>query len=331
MNQEKFIDLHIHSNYSDGLLSPKEIVNYAAKYNLAAIAIADHDITSGIPEALEEGKRLNIEIVPAVELSAEMVPILEGSAVFDPEAQTQGEAHPSIPHDLKRSRMESNQRIENLPTPQVSSYSKEMHILGYFIDWTDNSLEEKLHFFREKRKERAYSIYEKLTNLGIKLNPQILEEIGRENHSFGRLNFARALVKEGYVHSISEAFKLYLDYGQPAYVKKALFKPKEAIELILQTGGIPILAHPYFITNPTIISTLVSFGLKGIEVWHRKHSSSSTQKLVSLAKKEGLLMTGGSDFHGESDTERPFIGSLRIPYIILEELKQCLPRYMFTI
>lgn len=313
MNQDKFIDLHIHSNYSDGLLSPKEIVNYAAKYNLAAIAIADHDITSGIPEASEEGKKLNIEIVPAVELSAEMVPILEDSDVLDPETQT------------RRSRMESNQRIENLPTPQVSSYSKEMHILGYFIDWTDNSLEEKLHFFREKRKERAYSIYEKLTKLGIKLNSQILEEIGRENHSFGRLNFARALVKEGYVHSISEAFKLYLDYGQPAYVKKALFKPKEAIELILQTGGIPILAHPYFITNPTIISTLVSFGLKGIEVWHRKHSSSSTQKLVSLAKKEGLLMTGGSDFHGETDTEKPFIGSLRIPYTILEELKQCLP------
>lgn len=283
---EKFIDLHIHSNYSDGLLSPKEIVNYASKCNLTAIALADHDTTSGIPEAIEEGKKVNIEIVPAVELSAE---------------------------------------IENSPGEESSSRSKEMHILGYYIDWKDITFQEKLHFFRQKRKERSYLIYEKLVKLEIKLNPEILENISKEERSFGRLHFARALIKEGYVSNITEAFQLYLDYGKPAYVKKVCFKPKEAIELIIHLGGIPILAHPYFTSLEEIISPLISFGLKGIEVWHSKHSSSRNQRLISLAKNEGLLMTGGSDFHGEMDKETSLIGGLKIPYSVVEEIKQCLP------
>lgn len=300
MSKEKFVDLHIHSNYSDGLLSPKEIVNYALKCNLTAIAIADHDTTLAIPEAVEEGKKINIEIVPAVELSAET----ENLASDVP-----------FPQDTNRS---------------GAYQGKEMHILGYYIDWRNVAFQEKLHFFRQKRKERAYLIYEKLLKLGIKLNPKILENISQENRSFGRLHFARALVKEGYVSNISEAFELYLDYGKSAYVEKVRLKPKEAIELILHLGGIPILAHPYFASLEKIISLLVSYGLKGIEVWHSKHSLSFTQRFISLAKKEGLLMTGGSDFHGEIDREmllrgNRLIGNLRIPYSIVEEMKQCLP------
>ncbi|HCJ67807.1 MAG TPA: hypothetical protein DHV62_10980 [Elusimicrobia bacterium] len=286
MSKEKFVDLHIHSYHSDGLLSPGEIVNYASKRNLTAIAIADHDTTSGIPEAIEEGKKVNIEIVSAVELSAE---------------------------------------IENSIGDKSSLKSKEIHILGYYIDWKDIAFQEKLHFFRQKRKERARLIYEKLVKLGIKLNPEILENISKEERSFGRLHFARALIKEGYVSNITEAFQLYLDYGKPAYVKKICFKPKEAIELIIHLGGIPILAHPYFTALEEIISPLVSFGLRGIEVWHSKHSSSHNWRLISLAKKQGLLMTGGSDFHGEMDKKTSLIGSLKIPYSVLKEMKQCLP------
>jgi len=281
---EKFIDLHIHSNYSDGLLSPKEIINYASKRNLVAIAIADHDTTFAIPEAIEEGKKVNIEVVPAIEFSAE---------------------------------------IENLTGEAHLPRGKEIHILGYYFDWKNPTLQEKLHFFRQKRKERAYLIYEKLVKLGIRLNPEILEKISKENRSFGRLHFARALVKEGHVSSIAEAFELYLDYGRSAYVEKVRFKPKEAIELIIHLGGIPILAHLYFAYSEKIFSSLISFGLKGIEVWHSKYSPSFTQKLISLAKKEGLLMTGGSDCHGETNTEKLLIGNLKIPYTILEELKQC--------
>ncbi len=284
---ERFIDLHIHSNYSDGLFSPKEIVDYASKRNLAAIALADHDTTSGIPEAIEEGEKTNIENVPAVELSIE---------------------------------------IDNSIRNVSSLKNKEIHILGYYIDWKNALLQERLYFFRQKRKERALQIYEKLLKLGIKLDPEILESISKEERSFGRMHFARALVKEGHVSNIYEAFQIYLDYGKPAYVGKVCFKPKEAIELIISLGGMPVLAHPYFTSLEEIISPLVSFGLKGIEVWHSRHSSAQNQKLISLAKKEGLLMTGGSDFHGEINKEMTLLGSLKIPYSVLKEMKQCLPR-----
>lgn len=284
---ERFIDLHIHSNYSDGLLSPKEIVDYALKRNLAAIAIADHDTTLGIPETVEEGKKGEIEIVPAVELSAEIENI--SSADFKSVNTTRG---------------------------------KEAHILGYYINCENEELQKILTFFRQKRKERAQQIYEKLQNLGIKLDPTILEEISSRERSFGRLHFARALVKEGYVTNISQAFQLYLNYGQPAYAEKTRLKPEEAIKLILRVGGIPVLAHPYFNSNETILQTFASYGLGGIEVWHGKHSPGSTQKLISLAKKLGLLMTGGSDYHGETDEQTPSIGNVKVPYSVLEELKQ---------
>lgn len=298
---EKFIDLHIHSYYSDGLLSPKEIVDYALKRNLAAIAIADHDTTLGIPETVEEGKKGEIEIVPAVELSAEMVPYSH---------------HP-----------ESNQRIENVFSTGFkldnTTGGKEAHILGYYINCENEELQKILTFFRQKRKERAQQIYEKLQNLGIKLDPTILSADSAERErSFGRLHFARALVKEGYVSNISQAFQLYLNYRQPAYVEKTRLKPEEAIKLILRAGGIPVLAHPYSNSDETILQTFASYGLEGIEVWHGKHSPGFTQKLISLAKKLGLLMTGGSDYHGETNEQTPYIGNVKVPYSVLEELKQ---------
>ncbi len=278
---ERFIDLHIHSYYSDGLLSPREIVDYALKRNLVAIAIADHDTTLGIAETVEEGKKRGIEIVPAVELSAE---------------------------------------IKNISS---TDGGKEAHILGYYINCENEELQKTLTFFRQKRKERAQQIYEKLQNLGIKLNPTILSTDSAERErSFGRLHFARALIKEGYVASISQAFQLYLNYGQPAYVEKTRLKPEEAIKLILRVGGIPVLAHPYFNSNETILQTFASYGLEGIEVWHSRHSPNFTQKLISLAKKLGLLMTGGSDYHGEINEEIPSIGNVKVPYSVLEELKQ---------
>jgi len=273
---EKFVDLHIHTTYSDGNLSPKEVVNCAYERRLAALSIADHDTTFGIAEAIEECRKKEIELIPAVELSI-----------------------------------------------KLKEVSEEIHLLGYYIDWQNQKLQEILKFLRDKRKERASQIYNKLEILGIKLGSEILDKISANNSSVGRLHFARTLVKQGHVQNISQAFQLYLDNGKPAYVDKIRLEPNEAIQLLLQVNGIPVLAHPYFNPVEPVLETLISYGLKGVEVWHSKHPSTFTQKLMLLAKKLGLLVTGGSDYHGETDNRLPLIGSLKIPYSIVDELKQC--------
>lgn len=278
MLAENYIDLHVHTTYSDGSFSPKEVVQYCKNKGIVAVGITDHDTTDGIEEAIEEGKKQGIEVVPGVELSVEF----------------------------------------------KDSTESEIHILGYYIDWHDKTLQQKLKIFRQVRQERAYKILAKLNSLGIKLEEdEVIKEFS-STQSIGRLHFARILFEKGIVSSVKEAFDLYLGYGMPAYVPKFRLQSQEAISLILQTGGIPILAHPYFgiCVDTKSIKKLVNQGIKGIEVYHSKHHKNVTEELNNIADKYGLLITGGSDCHGAVDGSEPLLGSLKIPYILLESLKK---------
>jgi len=274
--EELFVDLHIHTNFSDGSFTPEEVVRYAQEVGLSAISITDHDITDGILPAIKEGVKRGIEVIPGVELSVELKNSSEG----------------------------------------------EMHILGYFINWEDVQFQEQLRLFRNIRERRAIHILEKLSQIGIKLDEKKLLEFG--TGSIGRLHIAKFLLEEGYVKDIPEAFHKYLGWGKPAYVPKFRLKPEDAIKIIKKIGGIPVLAHPFYgnYGNRNLISELVRFGLKGIESWHSKHPEKTQQLFISLAKEFNLIVTGGSDCHGPVGDEPPLIGTQKVPYEVLLNLKK---------
>lgn len=275
MKITNYIDLHVHTNYSDGSFSPKQVIDYCKNIGVVAVGITDHDTTLAIEEAIEEGRKENLEVISGVELSCNFKNSSEG----------------------------------------------EIHILGYFIDWKNESLQKKLKIFREARKERALKILKKLNSLGFHIKEE--EIINNNINSIGRLHFARLLVEKNITNSIKEAFDLYLGYGKPAYVEKFKLEVKEAISLILESKGIPILAHPYWGTSLDVesLKKLINLGIKGIEVYHPKHSKNVINELLTLAEKYELLVTGGSDCHGVINGQKPLLGSLKLSYEILKKLK----------
>ena len=196
----------------------------------------------------------------------------------------------------------------------------EIHILGYCIDYNREDLKDKLDSLKKNRIERAYKIIDKLRNLGIKLNAQDVFDIAKQG-TVGRLHIARALVKGGFVGSIFEAFHKYIGDKCPAYVCGFKFSPYEVISLIKDVGGIPVLAHPYSLNRDDLIPQFIDYGLMGLEVYYPEHTQAMVNFYLNLTQKFNLLVTGGSDCHGEAKSEAK-IGSVKIPYALVESLKQ---------
>lgn len=216
--------------------------------------------------------------------------------------------------------------IEVLPGIELTAEYEgtEIHILGYLLDYQDSRLIEKLDTLKENRVERIYKITEKLNGLGIKLNPDAVFSMAAKG-IVGRLHVARAMVKEGFVGSTFEAFKKYIGDTCPAYISGFKFTPDEALSLIKNTGGIPVLAHPYIIKNDELILRFIDAGLLGIEAYYPEHTQSMVNFYLDFAKKHNLLVTGGSDCHGDAKPEAK-IGSIKIPYALVEELKKAKER-----
>lgn len=212
--------------------------------------------------------------------------------------------------------------IEVLPGIELTTDQNgtEVHILGYLIDYKNPALKEKLGLLNKARVERVYKITEKLKNLGLNLNPDAVFKLA-EKGSPGRLHIARAMVAEGLVGSVFEAFKKYIGDKGPAYVCGFKLAPREGIELIREFGGIPVLAHPYTMNNDELIVEFIKYGLKGLEVYYTEHSQGMINFYLDLAKEYGLLVTGGSDCHGKAKPEVK-IGLIKIPYELVENLKE---------
>lgn len=265
------IDLHIHTIYSDGTFTPQQVVQQAKKLNLVAISITDHDSVRGIEEAMEEGKKLGIEVVPGVEMSTDV-----------------GE--------------------------------DEIHILGYYLDWRRKEFLSKLDFFQQIRIERNEKLLKRLKELGMEVNQGELAKLAPKS-VISRLHIARYMVKKGYVKSIDEAFEEWLNPGRPAHVERAKVSPFEIISLILETGGVPVLAHPFLSRRDDLIPKLVEAGLMGIEVYHSTHNLDTVKHYTKIAQEYGLIITGGSDCHGDNKGER-LMGKVDVPEEILWELKK---------
>jgi predicted metal-dependent phosphoesterase TrpH len=204
-----------------------------------------------------------------------------------------------------------------------------MHLLGYYIDPTCSELADKLVVLQQARAERNLKIVEKLRGLGISI--ELAEVKASPKHGqIGRPHFAYALVQKGYVQNIQDAFDRYLGKGRPAYVEKFRFSPEEAMHFIRRAGGITVLAHPFTLNQlqpedlEHIISELKEKGLDGIEVYYPEHSEGQTKFYRSLAQQHGLLISGGSDFHGLTKDDVDLgegYGNKELTYSLIEAIK----------
>lgn len=211
--------------------------------------------------------------------------------------------------------------IEVLPGVEltVEYEDLEIHILGYLIDYKNKELIEKLDSLKRDRIERIYKMVDKLKGMGIRLKAETVFGLAKLG-TVGRLHVARAMVKEGWVSSTFEAFRKYIGDKCPAYVLGFRLSPQEAINLIKIAGGIPVLAHPYIINQDDIVLKIINYGIMGLEVYYPEHLPTMVNFYLNLAKKYNLLITGGSDCHGSAKPEVK-IGSVKIPYALVEELK----------
>jgi len=196
--------------------------------------------------------------------------------------------------------------IEVVPGIEISAEYPEhtMHILGYYIDFKDQTFIDNISVLKKARAERNPRIVKNLQKIGINIDyDEILKVAG--SGQVGRPHFAKVLINRGYVKTTQQAFNRYLKKGAPGYEDKFRFQPKDAISHILNAGGIPVLAHPSTLkckTDEEIetqVKKLVDYGLKGIETYYSDHKPAQIELYTNLADKYGLLITGGSDFHGK--------------------------------
>lgn len=268
----KKVDLHIHTTASDGILSPTEVVDWAIKKGLSAIAITDHDTTLGIDEAIaRSSKYKNFKVVPGIELS--------------------------------------------------SDYNgKEIHILGYFIDYKNKKLIEETNRLKKSRIERGYKMVERLKEIGLDIDIEDVEKIADKGF-VGRPHIARILEKKGYVETFAEAFEKYIGNGKPAYVNRHKLSIADSIELIHNSGGVAVLAHPGINNDNSIITKVRELGIDGIETIHSKHNKETSRHLYMIANSYDLICTGGSDCHGHIIDNKLILGEFIVDFKVVKELE----------
>ena len=254
-DNRSFIDLHIHSNCSDGAFSPAELVQRAFREGLTAIAIADHDSVAGIAEGVAAGLSCGIDVIPAVELSV-----------------------------------------------QFRSW-QDVHLLGYGMEWSETGFLQKLNGFRERREQRNIEILERVNDMLAEEGQVAIglsEVLAFARDAIGRPHIARALLERGCVSNVEDAFRRYL---VPCNVPKCYWPMQDAIQEIRRLGGVAVLAHPTTVSNDRqelrdVITELAETGLDGIEAFNNLAQPDEMEFLRRLANELGLLVTGGSDYHG---------------------------------
>ncbi len=212
--------------------------------------------------------------------------------------------------------------IRLIPGVELSVYEEgtDVHLLAYGFDPADGALRAAIARYRESRRERARKILARLKGLGIRVPMEEVETIARGG-ALGRPHVAEALLRAGHVDSFNEAFQRFLGTHAPAYVGKTAVSLEEATRVVREAGGVTVLAHPGTLNRDHLIPGWARRGLDGLEVWHSKHDASAVARYQSYAKLHGLLMTGGSDYHGER-TPSVTIGSVAVPEGVLPPLDE---------
>ena len=249
------VDLHTHSNISDGILNPIDLISYAVEENLSAIALTDHDSTDGINAAAKQAEIKGIDFIPGVELT-------------------------------------------------VSWPTGEFHLLGLGIKRVSARLAEITEILQKNRIERNRQIILKMQENGFDVSYEELEA-SVETKCIGRPHFAEYLVKKKLVKNRQDAFNKYIAKGRPYYVEKTGCNLDEAITAIVESGAVPVLAHPLSLyvswgKMQNVLEELKERGIAGIEAFHPGARLNDCLRLEELGKKLGFCITAGSDYHGEA-------------------------------
>jgi 3',5'-nucleoside bisphosphate phosphatase len=266
-----FADLHLHTRFSDGTYTPEEVVAQAKRFELAAMALTDHDTVEGCPPTARLCEAAGIEFISGTELTAEQ------------------DGH-------------------------------EIHILGYLMDIQHPRLLAEIARFQAVRQNRIREMVARLNQMNVPLRVEAVFAIAN-CQSPGRPHVARALVAAKLCGNPDEAFERFLKKNRPAWVPKFKMSAAEAINLIHEAGGLAVMAHPGLNRTDQVIPGMVESGLDGIECFHTKHSTSTSEHYLGIADRFHLLVTGGSDCHGASKGA-PVIGTVKLPYQHVEKLKE---------
>jgi predicted metal-dependent phosphoesterase TrpH len=207
-----------------------------------------------------------------------------------------------------------------IPAVELSAVqdSHDIHLLAYFVDHCDELLLAKLTELREGREARARAMVACLNAGGLEVSIEEVLAIS-DGGAVGRSHVARALVSAGHADSVAGAFRQYIGRGRPYYVAKYSAPPLEVIEFARSLGAIPVLAHPGITQVDGLISDMIGYGLMGIEAYHADHTAEQRAFYAQLAAKNGLLVTGGTDFHGPN-APNPELGSVDVPAKAVEAL-----------
>lgn len=266
------MDLHSHTTASDGTFCPTQSVLRAVEKGLTALAITDHDTVAAIPEAIETGIKVGIEIVPGVEVSS----------------------------------------VHN---------GKDIHVLGYYVDYQDSKFLKNLEELRNVRQIRNKMVIEKLNGLGIPITLEEVEAQKKGKGNTGRPHIASVLIQKGAVSTIEEAFEKYLGHSGLAYCNPPRITPGEAIHIIREGKGVAVLAHPGLYRDLELVKSLIPYGLQGIEVYHPDHGEEEERLFRQFAEENHLIQTAGSDFHGIRDGQI-FHGDLGDKFTDIETIHQ---------
>ncbi|MBE0478852.1 PHP domain-containing protein [Candidatus Aerophobetes bacterium] len=212
--------------------------------------------------------------------------------------------------------------VELVPGVEMSSdvEEDEYHILGYYLHWRQKRFLSRLRFFQKTRKERNDKLLQRLKELGMEIKFGDLTKLAPKG-VISRLHIARSMVEKKYVTSIDEAFEQWLNPGKPAYIKRDRVSPFEVINLIIDAEGIPVFAHPVLSKRDELIPRMVDAGLMGIEVYHTTHNEAVVKHYREIARQFDLLITGGSDCHGEAKGKL-LMGKVHVPISCLWDLKR---------
>lgn len=221
--------------------------------------------------------------------------------------------------------------IELIPGTELSlAYSKGgMHLIVLWLEPGIGPLQDRLAGLEEGRTDRNARIVDRLNQLGLSMDlDEVLAEGG--NGTVGRPHIAAVMMRRGHVESMAQAFDEYLSSGRPAYVSRDQLSPQEAIQLARASGGVPVLAHPHTLAIENrfemadLLHELVAYGLVGLECHYGNYPADGRAGMVALAKRFGLLPSGGSDYHGTYKADVPLgIGraGIAVPDAILDDLR----------
>ena len=272
------IDLHSHTNESDGTCSPAQLIGEAVRAGVRVLGITDHDTLRGFDTALPLARDAGLELICGIELSTKL-------------------------------------------------HSQSVHLLGYFLaeDHGMTDFRDWVLDMQASRRDRNIRLVARLQELGFNITLEEAESRGRG--MTGRPHFAQLMVEKGYVSNLQQAFDQYLDESAIGYVFRREPQFAEGVERIRNAGGIASLAHPVRVRGdiPSLIPELCNVGMNAIEAYHSDHTPRDTELFLGLAERHGLLVTGGSDFHGAAKPDvrlgTGYRGNLKIPENLVERLR----------